>query len=141
LAYSYLRDHMLAEDMVSETYIKVIEKIHTIKNEQNLNGYLRTIVINKSLDLLRKRKRELSTEDEELVDELQPAQLAVSEDSQYVRDVLAQLPNAEREVLLLWQHGYSVREISQKTEHTINQVRLLLEKGKQSFSEKYHKNR
>ena len=33
LSYSYLKDHMLAEDIVSETFIKLIEKIHTIKNE------------------------------------------------------------------------------------------------------------
>ena len=138
LAYSYLKDKMLAEDVVSETYIKVIEKIHTIKNEQNLNGYLRTITINKSLDILRKRKKELIVDSEEAAE--QTEQSAANADTQYVRFILSKLGCIEREVLLLWQYGYTLSEISVKTDHTINQVRLVLDKAKKSFSETYHKN-
>lgn len=135
LAYSYLKDKMLAEDVVSETFIKLIEKVHTIKNEQNLNGYLRTIVINKSLDLIKKRKHDFFPGDEvlglkavELNNEKTTAQL-----------VLSELNNNEREVLLLWHYGYTLNEISDKTGFTVNQVRLLQKKAKENFIEKYHK--
>ena len=136
LSYSYLKDHGLAEDVVSETFVKLIEKIDTIKNEQNLNGYLRTIVINKSLDVIKKRKKELSVE-ETVMDVSAKGNNA--EDS-VVRYTLSQLKSTERETLMLWQYGYTVKEISAKTNLTINQVRLLLEKAKKSFFQKYHKN-
>ena len=140
LAYSYLRDHMLAEDIVSESYMKIIEKIKTVKNEQNLNGYLRTIVINKSLDKLRKCKKELRIEDKVVDYQSDDQQGQSTADSQLVRLILSKLSRTEREALLLWQYGYTLREMSDKTGRTVNQVRLLLDKAKKSFSEKYHKN-
>jgi len=135
LAHSYLNDKMLAEDIVSETFIKLIEKCHTIKNEQNFNGYLRTIVINKSLDLIRKRKHDFFPGDEVLC-----LKAAEQDNGQiYVRQALSFLSGNEREVLLLWHYGYTLDEISKKTGYTINQVRLLLKKAKENFVEKYHK--
>jgi len=139
LAYSYVKDHMLAEDAISETYMKLIEKIDTIKNDKNLNGYLRTIVINKSLDILRKRKKEFCMEDEIL--DSQPEKSSTNMDSQYVKYILSKIPSAQREVLLYWQYGYTLRETAQKTGYTINQIRLLLDKAKKTFFEKYHKNK
>jgi len=141
LSFHYLKDHMLAEDAVSDAYLKIVEKIHTIRNEQNLNGYLRTIVINRSFDILRKRKKEFSIDGEEAADDQQMRLAESDEDSKYVKDTLLVLNSDEREVLLLWQYGYTLREISDKTNFTINQVRLLLDKAKRNFSEKYHKNR
>ena len=138
LAYTYLKDRMLAEDVVSEAYIKVIEKIHLVKNEQNLNGYLRTIVINRSLDIIRKRKKELSVEEQ--IIEITPSNSLTSTDTKNVRIVLAQLPKTEREILLLWQYDFTLKQISEKTGFTINQVRLLLQKAKEKFIENYHKN-
>ena len=137
LAHTYLKDHQLAEDAVSDGYMKVIEKINTINTEQNLNGYLRTLVINRSLDIMRKRKREINVE--ERVVSIKPANPLTSVDTKNVRIVLSELPQVEREVLLLWQYGFTIKEVSEKTNYTINQVRLLLEKAKKKFFEKYHK--
>jgi len=137
LAYSYLKDHGLAEDVVSETYVKLIEKIQTIKNEQNLNGYLRTIVINKSLDVIKKRKRE-STAGEDMI-EWQSENISGGAEDGYVRHILSMLSGTEREVLMLWQYGYTLSEISAKKNFTINQVRLILTKAKNNFSEKYQR--
>jgi len=137
LSYSYLKDKMLAEDIVSETFIKLFEKIHTIKNEQNLSGYLRTIVINKSLNLIRNRKREVYVDDQ-ILGQKMPA-CGLSEEDDNVRYVLSMLNDAERDVLLLWSYGYTLNEITKKTGYTVNQVRLLLDKGKKNFFEKYHK--
>ena len=137
LSYSYLKDKMLAEDVVSETFIKLIEKIHTIKNEQNLSGYLRTIVINKSLNLIRNRKKEVYVEDKVLDREISISGL--SEEDEDVRYILSVLNEAERVILLLWSYGYTLSEIVKRTGYTINQVRLILDKGKKNFFEKYHK--
>ena len=137
LAYGYLKDKMLAEDVVSETFLQLIKKVNTIKNEKNLNGYLHTIIINKSLDLIRKRKREIYFDDN-----VSSALVAdVGSERLTVCAALSILDSNEREVLLLWNYGYTLNEISAKKNFTVNQVRLLLDKAKKSFFEKYHKNK
>jgi len=134
LSFSYTKDKMLAEDMVSETFLKLIEKIHTIKTEQNLSGYLRTIVINKSLNAIRSRKKTSLVETIEIETEED------SDSDKFVRAIINDLSEAEREVLLMWSYGYALREICTKTGMTFSQVRTLLEKAKSSFSKKYRKN-
>ena len=136
LSYGYLKDRMLSEDIVSETYIKLIEKIHTIRSDQNALGYLRTIVINKSFNLLKKRKHEFSAETE-WFDNSQAN--AATEEQAYVRFVLSTLDETEREIILLKSFGFTLHEIVEKTGYTINQVRLLIDKGKKNFLEKYNK--
>jgi len=138
IAYGYLKDAQLAEDIVSETFATLIEKIHTIKNDKNLAGFLRTITINKSLNLIRKRKREFFTEEGELLNE--HTGIAVgNEQDDTVRFALTQLEGAQREILLLWSYGFTLNEISEKTTFTVGQVRLLLEKSKKTFLQKYCK--
>ncbi|MCL2587541.1 MAG: sigma-70 family RNA polymerase sigma factor [Firmicutes bacterium] len=136
LAFGYLKDRMLAEDIVSDTFIKLIEKIHTINDEKNAKGYLKTIVVNKSLNLIKKRKFETSTEPEWFEDS--PSKQATDE-QELVRFVLARMDDAQREVILLKSFGFTLGDIVEKTGYTVNQVRLLVDKGKQSFFEKYHK--
>lgn len=134
ISFSYTKDKMLAEDAVSETFLKLIKKIHTIKNDKNLNGYLRTIVINESLDILRKRKREVFP-GAEYFDKCEVG------DSQHqqVKLLLEMLDDNQRKVLLLWQYDFTLREISEKTDFTVNQVRLLLKRAKENFAGYYHK--
>ena len=138
LAFRYTKDKMLAEDMVSETFVKLIEKIHTIKSEQNLSGYMRTIVINKSLNAVRNRKKTAFVDS--AVIENESLATEESEDDKLVRVIVGGLGEAEREVLLMWSYGYTLKEICAKTSMTISQVRTLLEKSKESFLKKYRKN-
>lgn len=133
ISYSYTKDSGLAEDAVSETFIKLMTKIHTVKNEKNLNGYLRTIVINQSLDILRKRKREVYPGDDFF------ATQTYEQNEQNLQPILDEMQPNQCEVLLLWHYGYTLNEISQKTDSTVNKVRLLLEKAKTNFTAIYHK--
>ena len=136
LAYGYLKDKMLAEDVVSETFLKLIEKAGAIKNDQNLRGFLNTIAINRSLDIIRKRKREVCLENAELdrrTDGTDTEQIKV-------RTALSEIENTKREILLLWYYGYTLHEISAETGSTVNQTRLLLKKAKKNFLREYHKN-
>jgi len=139
IAYGYLKDTHLAEDVVSETFVTLIEKIHTIKNDSNLGGYLRTITINKSLNLIRKRKKEFFTDGGELVSHEIGIYVGNKQDDM-VRYCLVQLqPPILREAFLLWSYGFTINEISGKTGLSVSQVRTVLEKAKQSFLRKYRK--
>ncbi len=57
-----LKDYALSEDALQETYVKFLENLHKLKKDQNILGYLYTISRNISLDIIRKRKREVSIE-------------------------------------------------------------------------------
>jgi RNA polymerase sigma-70 factor, ECF subfamily len=46
-----------AEDMAQDVFIEVYKSVHRFRKESDLNTWIYRIAINKSLDLLRKRKR------------------------------------------------------------------------------------
>ena len=56
-----------AEDILQESYIKVLEKINEIDTTKNITSWLFRIVSNKSKDLLRSRNRLVFDGEEEIV--------------------------------------------------------------------------
>lgn len=53
----YAGERALAQDMLQEAFIKVFRNIKNYKSEGSLEGWIRRIVTNTSIDHLRKRKR------------------------------------------------------------------------------------
>ena len=132
-AYLYLKDKMLAEDVVNDTYIKLIEKCRSLKND-NIMGWLKTVVINKSIDLLKKRRRETLINDEIL----NLKSLSHDEvNNIIVRECLANLDDKERKALLFDAYDYRLKEIANQLDLTIKQVRTLLKNAKKRFKESY----
>ena len=66
LAYRILGDRYLAEDVVQETFIKVIRSLDTYRGEGPIAGWLYRIGYREAIAATRKR-REQPTEDDELV--------------------------------------------------------------------------
>lgn len=93
-AYAYLRDRMLSEDVVNETYEILIVRRHVPKNYDNIAGWLKTVVINKSINLLHKRKREIISE-EIVRDKI----IADTTENIFVRECLSAMGEEERLVL------------------------------------------
>ncbi len=60
--YGKTYDKELSEDIVSNTFLKALEKIHTFKNTQdsNFRAWLYRIAYNQILDTLRKNKEDIS---------------------------------------------------------------------------------
>jgi len=57
VAYRYLGDHAKAEDVLHDSFVKVYEKINTLKDNTLFEGWLRRIVVNQALDLLKSEKK------------------------------------------------------------------------------------
>lgn len=53
LCRRYVADHAIAEDMVQETFITAIEKINTYTGKGSIEGWIRKIAINKSLQFIK----------------------------------------------------------------------------------------
>lgn len=56
-AYSYLKSESLAEDAVQEGILSAYKNLHTIRDVKAMKSWINRIIINKSLDILRKAKR------------------------------------------------------------------------------------
>lgn len=63
IAYSYVRNEEDALDIVSETFYKAYISIDKLKNPEYLNTWVTRILINCSMDFLKKHKRETICED------------------------------------------------------------------------------
>lgn len=105
VAYSLLRSHAEAEDVVQDTFLRLLQKPTTLSGVHNHRLWLVRIAWNLSLDRIRRRKTRSA--DSIFVDSLTapgtPADQALDE-SRHIHAALREiehLPRAERHVLLL----------------------------------------
>ncbi len=134
-----LGDTMEAEDVMQEAFLVAFRNIGSIDLNISFGGWLKRIVINRSLDALRKRKPQM-----ELVvdfpDEIEsesgymPEEGSVSEKVEQVRRALEKLPEKYRLVLTLnLFEGYDHDEIGQILGVTPSTSRAQLSRGKQKL--------
>jgi len=118
VALATVNDHVLAEDVVQETFLVAYARRHQIRDRDAVRAWLAAIARNRGRDLLRARRREV------LVEEPQRLEIACSETSveerlgcarlrEDVRRALARVPPRYREVLMLYYaHGRSADSIA-----------------------------
>ena len=66
VALRYFKDYDTASDMVQESFIKAFSKINQFEGGKNFGGWLKRIVVNHSLDQIRKNKKVSFTDEDEL---------------------------------------------------------------------------
>lgn len=114
----YSRNREEAEDLLQEGFLKVFDKIATFRGQGSLEGWIRRIMVNNSLNYLKSRKLIMVEEDpqkmgESLADD-HPADIP---DDLYSPEVMLravqQLPDGYRVVFNLYVfEGYSHREVA-----------------------------
>ncbi|MEO0583505.1 MAG: sigma-70 family RNA polymerase sigma factor [Bacteroidota bacterium] len=116
VCYRYAASAAEAEDILQEGFIKVYQSIKKYKDRGSFEGWIRRIMINTAIDILRKERHahhqlelnETITEDdqEDALDQLE---------AEYVLDVIQGLPDGYRMVFNLYAiEGYSHAEIGKK---------------------------
>lgn len=111
--------HMLgseteAEDVMQEAFLKAFTKIDTYEGVVSFGAWLKKIVINHSLDQLKKRKVKFVELNEKIPDE-EPVKIEISEvQLEQLKKAIQQLPDGYRVVLSLYLlEGYDHEEIAQ----------------------------
>ncbi|WP_244954769.1 RNA polymerase sigma factor [Winogradskyella helgolandensis] len=141
VALRFVKDTMEAEDIVQEAFIKAFSKLEQYKGEVSFGAWLKRIVINKCIDVLKsKRQRIVELEDYHLnviednndndwtvdegisVDDVKIAIEALTEKYKYV-------------VLLYLMEGYDHKEISEILNITEIASRTQLSRGKQKLKD------
>lgn len=109
-----VNDEMEAEDIMQEAFLSAFRKIETYKGEVSFGAWLKKIVINRSLDHLKKRKVKFEEINE------RSAQVGEHEiefrevNMEAIKAAIQQLPDGYRVVLSLFLiEGYDHEEISQ----------------------------
>jgi len=117
LAASLLGRKDLAGDVLQDVFVKFIESIDRFELTGSLKGYLATCIVNRARDYLRKDRR--AGEPPETAYGTVSGQhgpldaIIAGERRQLVRAALAELPDEQREVVLLHlQAGLRFREIA-----------------------------
>jgi len=126
-AFRILNDRMEAEDVMQESFLDAFRKIHQYDGTATFGAWLKRIVINKSIDTLKKIKNMESLEsaekqiiehDEENYNEV------ISYKIDEIRNCMTKLPEAYRVVLSLYLlEGYDHEEISKIMNLSYNATR------------------
>lgn len=109
-----VNDQAEAEDVVQESFVKAFNGIEQFRGDSTFGSWLKRIVVNASLNKL-KKQRELSILDdaESQIAEDEPADYAQLSVDQ-IRQAVAQLPEGFRIVLTLYLfEGYDHKEIAE----------------------------
>ena len=103
-----------AEDVMQEAFLNAFTKIGDYKGEVSFGAWLKKIVINRSLDYLKKRKVKFE-EINEKTNQLPDYQLEIKEvNMDVVKGAIQKLPDGYRVVLSLFLiEGYDHEEISE----------------------------
>src|SRR5918997_209775 len=129
-----LRDVEAARDVVQETFLRLCTRDRA-QVEPHLAEWLFTVCRNRTLDVLRKEGRmaRLSEEQLHVVPSPDPSPQDVLErrdDAAHALRLLEALPESQREVLRLkFQNGFTYREISRITGHSVTNVGYLMHAG------------
>ena len=139
VASRFLNDTMEAEDAVQESFIKAFTKLEQYKAEVSFGAWLKRIVINKCIDVLKAKKQRLieleehhlnvvdvNYENDWLVDD------KVTLDD--VKIAIEKLPEKYRYVVMLYLiEGYDHKEISEIMSISEVASRTQLSRGKQKL--------
>ncbi len=141
VAKRFVKDTFEAEDIVQEAFIKAFAKLHQYKAEVTFGAWLKRIVINKCIDLLKSKKQQMleldevhlkvvdsSYEDEWLVDD------AITLDE--VKDAISKLSDKYKYVVMMFLiEGYDHQEIAEVLNITEVASRTQLSRGKAKLKE------
>jgi RNA polymerase sigma-70 factor (ECF subfamily) len=152
LVYRVLGDRMETEDTLQEAFWKLSdEPVLQARPDSEVGAWLRRVAINLAFNRLRSTKRararlervgRLERSDHEPIDSemLGPAGLVVrQEERAAVRRALAEVPERQRDCLLLRHAGYSYAEIAMTCGIAIGSVGVLLARAEHTFRATYRR--
>ena len=137
LAYSYVRNWPIAEDVAQEVFISVYKNLHRFRGDASYKSWIYKIAINKSKDALKTR----FLRPDKLFKKLKTLGIAEeqsAEDWAMVRDedralsqMVLDLPLKYREVIILYYYeGLKLEEITAYTKLNLSTVKTRLRRAK-----------
>ena len=118
VAFRIVGDIAEAEDVLQEAFLDAFNKVKDFRQETTFGLWLKQIVVNRSINLLRKRKMDMVEMEDGQLDNIAEEEADDDEDTMFkvaqVKEAMKQLPDGYRVVLSLYLlEGYDHEEIGQ----------------------------
>jgi len=130
-----LNNEAETEDVMQDSFLDAFRKLEDFKGEGNFGGWLRRIVVNNSLDELKKRKETVSFEENQV--DIEDEKDEFVENMEYrvkeIKRAILALPEEHRVIISLFLiEGYDHEEISQilNISNNASRTRFSRAKGK-----------
>jgi len=139
VAFSVLRNQVLAEDAVQEAFINAYKKLNSFRGEAQFSMWMMRIVVNEAIKVIRKKRIEIDggkvlIDIEETNINLSLTSLKEAEQKFYIDKTMKFMPQREALVLQMYYlDEYSMKEMEDildiKTEH----IKVLLHRARKRF--------
>ena len=140
VAFRFLKNSFEAEEAMQEGFVKAFTKMHQYNGEVTFGAWLKRIVINKSIDMLKAKKLELVEMNEQVLGKVDEDTDWTVEDGitvDQIKEAIEDLPERYRYAVMLFLiEGYDHQEISEILEITEVASRTLVHRGKKKLQEK-----
>ncbi|KAA3632711.1 MAG: sigma-70 family RNA polymerase sigma factor [Bacteroidetes bacterium] len=134
---SMLRDEALAQDATQEIFTKIFLNLAKFSGKSRFSTWIYSITYNYCIDYIRrtKKKKDIFTDDIEkapdVIDDVPDEELLELEVEQ-LKKVLSELPPDDTAILLMkYQDGMSIKEISETLEKTESAVKMRIKRAKE----------
>ncbi|WP_075343998.1 RNA polymerase sigma factor [Tenacibaculum agarivorans] len=139
VANRYVNDLFLAEDIMQDAFIKAFKNINSYKQEVAFGAWLKRIVINQSIDELKRKKLITVSLKEEVYNDIQDEETWEVDDTVTAKMVVEAIQNQKEKYRLVLSmyliEGYDHQEISQIIGITEVTSRTHLMRGKKLVKE------
>ena len=141
LAYSVLKDTVLAEDAVQTAFIKVFEKLNSFRQDSKFSTWLYRIVINTAYNLLKQEKNHtqidvLSNLVIETNEKLETKALTEQDQKKYINLALNRIKSDEALVLrLFYLYEHTIVEIKELTGFSKSKIKVDLHRGRKNMEQ------
>lgn len=135
LAFSILKNKVLAEDILQDVFVKVYEKLNTFKFKSSFKTWLYRIVVNTCYNEIKKAKNNTIPLDDNLnISVLDRSRLSETEQRKYINFALEKLRPDESLVLRLhYLCELSIKEIEEITGFKSSKIKVDLHRGRDNM--------
>ncbi len=137
-AYNFVKDDDIAQDVMQEAFIKAFKKIESFSGEATFGAWLKRIVVNQSLDWIKKQKIQTVELNDNIVymaDE-EPLEVDAEIKLSAIYKCIEELPQKCKNVVKLYLiEGYDHQEVAQILEISEVASRSQLSRGKSKLKE------
>jgi RNA polymerase sigma factor (sigma-70 family) len=136
VAFTYLKDRHLAEDIVQDVFLKCYLKLDTFRNECTVESWLYKVTINQSIDYLRSSnfKKSFPTECFDFFEHDQPTPENKLIKRQFKEELYKHIHNLSKiykeVIILFYLDNLSIKEIQELLHINISTVKTRLFRGK-----------
>ncbi len=139
VALRFLKDPFEAEEAMQESFIKAFTRLHQFTGDVTFGAWLKRIVINKSIDMLKAKKMNMVAINEQVmttVEEQNDWSVSDSVTVDEVKKAIERLPEKYKYAVMLFLiEGYDHNEISEILDITSVASRTLVHRGKKQLQD------